>query len=109
MPVMSGTRSVRPGDHTGLAVDQAEGLVGEDLQLEKTAPEKIIEPLKPGLHGCADLGRERSAPFAVHPLLGCPGGLNVQRIKAGVADQPNAGLAFISRHALQGLARNLQK
>ena len=53
--------------------------------------------------------KQRSAPFAVHPPLGCPGGLNVQGIKAGVADHPNAGLAAFRRHPLQGLARNLQE
>jgi hypothetical protein len=35
--------------------------------------------------------------------------LNIQRIEAGVADHPNAGLAAIRRHPLQGLARHLQQ
>ena len=90
-------------------MDQAEGLVGEDLHLEKTAAEKIVESLEPGLHGCADLGGKRSAPFAVHPPLGRPGGLDVQGIEAGVADHPNAGLAAFRRHPLQGLAGHLQQ
>ena len=90
-------------------MDQAEGLVGEDLHLEKAATKKIVEPLKPGLHGCADLGGKRGAPFAVHPPLGRAGGLNVQRIEAGVADQPDAGLAVFRRHPFQGLARHLQE
>ena len=67
------------------------------------------EPLEPGLHGCADLDRERSAPFAMHPPLCRPGGLNVQGIEAGVADHPNAGLAAFRRHPFQGLARHLQQ
>ena len=64
---------------------------------------------KPGLHGLADLGGKRSAPFAVHPPLGRTGGLNVHGVKAGVADHPNAGLAAFRRHPLQDLARHLQK
>ena len=87
----------------------SEGLIGEDLYLEKAAAEKIVESLEPGLHGRNDLGGERSAPFAVHPPLGRPGGLNVQRIEAGVADHPNAGLAVIRRHPFQGFARHLQQ
>ena len=75
----------------------------------KRQADKIVEPLKPGIHGRADLGGERSAPFAVHPPLGRPGGLNVQGIEAGVADHPNAGIAFIRRHPFQGLARHLQQ
>jgi hypothetical protein len=44
-----------------------------------------------------------------HPPLGRPGGLDVQGIEAGVADQPNAGLAAFRRHPFQGLARHLQQ
>jgi len=102
-------RSVRPRDHAGLAVDQAEGVVGEDFYLEKAAADKIVEPLKPHLHGCTDVGGERSAPFAVHPPFGRPGGLNVQGIEAGVADHPNTGLALFRRHPFQSLARHLQQ
>jgi len=102
-------RSVRSRDHAGLAVDQAEGLVGEDFHLEKTAAKKIVEPLKPGFHGCADLSGERSTPFTVHPPLGRPGGLNVQGIEAGVADHPNTGLAAFRRHPFQCLASHLQQ
>ena len=60
--------------------------------------EKIVETLQPGLQGCADLGGERSAPFAVHPPLDRPGGLDIQGIEAGVADHPNAGLTAAGRH-----------
>jgi len=35
--------------------------------------------------------------------------LDVQGVKAGVADHPNAGLAAFRRHPFQGLARHLQQ
>ena len=52
--------------------------------------------------------KQGSTPFAVHPPLGRPGGLDVQGLKAGVADHPNTGLAAFRRHPFQGLASHLQ-
>jgi len=102
-------RAIRSGDHAGLAVDQPEGLIGEDLYLEKAAPDKIIEPLEPCLHRRPDLGGKRGAPFAVHSPLGRSGGLDIQGIEAGVADDPGAGLAAFRCHPFKSLSRNLQQ
>jgi len=53
--------------------------------------------------------KQGSTPFTVHPPLGRPGGLNVRRIEAGVADHANAGLAVFRLHPFQGLGRHLQE
>ena len=58
------------------------------------------------LHSALEAG---SAPFAVHPPLGRPGGLDIQGLKAGVADHPNVGLAAFRCHPFQGFARHLQQ
>jgi hypothetical protein len=48
-------------------------------------------------------------PFAVHPPLGRPRGLNVQGVKAGVADHPNAGLAAFRLHLLPDAHRSVEE
>jgi len=53
--------------------------------------------------------KQGSTPFGVHSPLGRPGGLNVQKIKGGVADHSNAGLSAFRRHPFQGLACHLQQ
>lgn len=58
-----GPTAVRQGDDARLAVDQAEFLVGNDLDLELAAGEELVEAPEAGFGRFGKLFRRRRAPF----------------------------------------------
>ncbi|MBV8558083.1 MAG: hypothetical protein JO116_21300, partial [Planctomycetaceae bacterium] len=94
-------------DDSGLAVNQAELLVRQDADLKPARPEELEKPREAKLGGVAALlnlvFRPGGAPLHPQRGLGGPGGFDVARVQAGVADHTD--LAF---DRLQRLACDFQ-
>ena len=95
--------SVRQRNHAGLAVDQAECVIGQHANLDLAGPQPVVEPRQARLGGIAQLLGTRITPLPAHGNLGSPGNVHVLPREARVADQADR-----PGHALQSLARNFK-
>ncbi len=88
---MKRSAPVGQGDDAGLAVDQPENLVGQDAHLELAVVQQAIEALEALAGARRTLAlqqrlRPRTCPRTPDGIPGGLGGLYVERVEVGIAD-----------------------